>query len=278
MDINSISVVIPVKRDFANLKELLQNLVHYNFSDIHVVDSEFVSESALLCDKVNAQYTVFNWDGHYPKKRNWYLDYKSDELRNWVLFLDSDERLSQSFVLELKTLSERGFDALKISYTNTFLGRSLRYGDVMTKIPLFRKHVRFEKIEEEGWSNLDMEVHEHPILPRDKIIKMRSRIDHLENSSIEHYLNKHNNYSNWESNRLGSIQNIDKSKLRIRIKYALLRSRFSGYIYFIYAFYLRLGILDGFPGYAFAKLKSQYFFWVFLKFIDHRSNHDSFNA
>ena len=278
MNKENISVVIPIKSDVDNLREIIRNLTEFKFTDIHVVDSEFVYESSLLCEKENAQYTVFKWNGRYPKKRNWYLDYKSEELRNWVLFLDSDERLTQSFDLELKALSEEGFDALKICYTNTFLGRSLRYGDTMTKIPFFRKQVRFEKIEEQGWSNLDMEVHEHPILPRGRIKKMRSRIDHLENSSIEHYLKKHNNYSNWESNRLRSIESIDKSKLRIRIKYGLLRSRFAGYIYFIYVFFLRLGFLDGFAGYAFAKLKSQYFFWVFLKYIDNRASHDSSDA
>jgi len=274
MDINRVSVVIPVKRDKENLRQLIQNIAEFDFSDIHVVDSEYCFESALFCNQNNVKYNVFEWNGCFPKKRNWYLNYKSLELRDWVLFLDSDERLTQPFMQELVALSGTNFDALKVRYTNTFLKRKLRYGDVMTKIPLFRKHVRFEKIEEEWWSDLDMEVHEHPVLPKEKIQTMSARIDHLENCSIEHYLKKHNNYSNWEALRLRSIKNIDKSNLRTRIKYSLLKSCFSGQIYFIYAFFLRLGFLDGYAGYAFAKLKSQYFFWVYLKFIDIRNNQE----
>ena len=88
MNRNDISIIIPIKEDSANLEELLCNLRHFGFDDLHVVDSIEVERNRKFCEQMNAKYTIFKWDGSFPKKRNWYLGYAV--LRKWVLFLDSD--------------------------------------------------------------------------------------------------------------------------------------------------------------------------------------------
>lgn len=264
MNHDDISVIIPIKEDSANLKELLENLGHYGFQDLHVVDSVENRKNRNTCKQNNARYTLFNWDGNFPKKRNWYLE--NNILREWVLFLDSDERITEDFYKELLDINESCYDGFYVKYNNTFLGRRLKYGDVMTKIPLFRKHIRFEKIEESGWSAFDMEIHEHPIIDSPRVGVIKSRIEHLERTSIEKYLTKHNNYSNWESRRLGSQSSLRDLRLRTRVKYLLLRSWLSGPLYFFYSYIFKLGFLDGRPGFYLAKLKAQYFFWIRLKY------------
>lgn len=264
MDISNISIVIPIKADSANLNELLANLSEFDFDDIHVVDSELTEQNESVCFKFNCKYTVFNWDGRFPKKRNWYLE--SAKLRDWVFFLDSDERITRAFYNELLDLYELGFDAFYVKYNNTFLGKKLKYGDVMTKTPIFRKHIRFEKVEELGWSTFDMEIHEHPIIEKTRIGRCYHRIEHLEKTTLEKYLAKHNNYSSWESSRLASEANLNDPKLRTRMKYRLLKSPFIGIIYFTYAYFIKLGFLDLLPGYYLARLKAQYFFWIRLKY------------
>lgn len=264
MNRDDISVVIPIKEDSANLEELLGNLGHYGFQDLHVVDSVENKQNRNTCRLNSARYTIFNWDGKFPKKRNWYLE--NNILREWVLFLDSDERITEEFYEELLNINDSGYDGFYIKYNNTFLGKKLKFGDVMTKIPLFRSQIRFEKIEESGWSAFDMEIHEHPIIDRSRMGVINSRIEHLERTNIEKYLTKHNNYSNWESKRLASQSDFMDLRWRTRIKYYLLRSGFSGPLYFFYAYILKLGFLDGRPGYYLAKLKAQYFFWIRLKY------------
>ena len=263
MNLVEISVVIPIKEDSLNLHELLTNLTSFGFDDIHVVDSLDCKENIALCIALNVKHTVFQWNGTFPKKRNWYLEQNS--LRPWVLFMDSDERLTIEFVNELQLLDANAYDAISIQYNNTFLGRTLRYGDVMTKIPLMRNHIRFERIAENNWSVFDMEIHEHPIVAKNCLCHMASRIEHLEKTSIERYLSKHNNYSNWEASRLSALDHKSTSSLRLRTKYRLLRTPFAGIAYFFFAFVLKKGFLDGRPGFILAKLKSQYFYWIYLK-------------
>lgn len=264
MNIESISVVVPIKEDSKNLQELLENIANLELDDLHVIDSIWSQKNKEICEVYKAKYVIFDWDGKYPKKRNWYLENAS--LRNWVLFIDSDERITNDFHEELLNINDSIYDGFYVKYNNTFLGKRLKYGDVMTKIPLFRKHIRFEKIEESGWSTFDMEIHEHPIIDSSRVGVIKSRIEHLERTSIEKYLAKHNNYSNWEARRLGSQSNLSDLRLRTRVKYLLLTSWLSGPLYFFYSYILKLGFLDGRPGFYLAKLKAQYFLWIRLKY------------
>ena len=263
MNLNSISIVIPIKEDTTNLKELLENLKTFNFNDIHVVDSLQCAENKNLCQQFNATYRIFEWDGNFPKKRNWYLE--QADLREWVLFLDSDERLTKAFVNELREIRENGTSGFAVHYNNTFLGKELRFGDIMTKIPLIRRDVRFERIEEDSWSPFDMEIHEHPDINSNEVSRISSRIEHLEKTSLNKYISKHNSYSDWEANRITSGMSIGNRNLRTRIKYFVLRSRFSGIYYFLFAYIFRFGFLDGRAGFTLALMKAQYFYWIYVK-------------
>ena len=205
---------------------------------------------------------VFLWDGTFPKSAT---GTSSKQPSTLGPFLIQIERLTVEFVNELKLLDASAYDAISIQYNNTFLGRKLRYGDVMTKIPLMRNHIRFERIAENNWSVFDMEIHEHPIVTNNCVGQIASRIEHLEKTSIERYLSKHNNYSNWEASRLSALDHNSTRNLRLRTKYRLLRTPFAGTAYFFYAFVLKMGFLDGRPGFILAKLKSQYFYWIYIK-------------
>lgn len=263
MRLKDISVVIPVKNDFQNLKELLANLKENLFDDIHVVDSIHCENSLNLCKDNSATYVVFKWDGKYPKKRNWYL--ANSSLRRWVLFMDSDERLNVEFINELNSLDDSIYDGFSVYYNNSFLGKKLYYGDVMRKMPLIQKHIRFQRIDEDFITDFDMEVHEHPVIPKGKLGSMKTRIDHLERTSISQYLLKHNKYSTWEAHRLKLDSEISDS-LRLRLKDRLIKTPYGGIIYFLYAYIIRRGFLDGIEGLKLALLKKQYFWWIYLKF------------
>ena len=151
-------------------------------------------------------------------------------------------------------------------------GANHPYGDVMTKIPLFKNHIRFEKIDEFGWSIFDMEIHEHPIIENFRIGVFKSRIEHLEKTNIEKYLSKHNHYSNWESRRLAQDESIADLRLRIKLKYILLKSPFTGLMYFIYAFVLKLGFLDGGPGFVIAFGNFEGTFYRYIKLTESQSD------
>ncbi len=126
----------------------------------------------------------------------------------------------------------------------------------------------YEKIEEDHWSKLDMEVHEHPVL-EGEIGVIPEKIDHQDFRGVSHYVAKHNEYSSWEAHRFVKSQADtaarEKWTAKQRLKYALMRTPLIGPVYFIGAYFVMGGFLDGARGFAFAVLKMSYFTQVYCK-------------
>src|SRR6185503_4469904 len=82
-----------------------------------------------------------------------------------------------------------------------FLGRRLRHcGANFYKVSLFRhKRGRFEcRLQEQDASMCDMEVHEHVVV-EGRTGTLRSPLLHHNVESLSRYIQKHNEYSNWEA-------------------------------------------------------------------------------
>ena len=113
-----------------------------------------------------------------------------------------------------------------------------------------------------------MEVHEHPILVGE-IGYMKSKIDHQDFRGINHYVNKHVDYADWEARRFIKTLNDTKKKgnwtWKQHWKYSLLQSVWIGPIFFLGSFFILGGFRDGARGLAFAILKMSYFNQVYCK-------------
>ena len=81
------------------------------------------------------------------------------------------------------------------------MDKKLRYGYGFSKSALFKKSKgAYEKIDEDLWSHLDMEVHEHPII-EGAVGVIKAKVIHKDFKNLEHYIAKHNAYSSWEAHR-----------------------------------------------------------------------------
>src|SRR5690606_22709418 len=120
----------------------------------------------------------------------------------WILFLDADEYLTDEFKSEVrKKLEEEHHIGYWLDYTVYFMGKKLRGGYPLKKLALFQVGAgEYEHIEEERWSQMDMEVHEHPNL-KGSVGKIASKIDHQDFRGISQYVIKHNEYASWEAFR-----------------------------------------------------------------------------
>ena len=162
-----VSIVIPVKNDARNLAECLPLLS--DFDDVQIVDSGSTDETVKVGAKWHRPIVRFRWNGQFPKKRNWALRTLTFKYP-WVMFLDADERMTNAFKQELATFlaskeAER-CDVIRCYYDNWFMVQMLQHGDVMQKTAILRVGAaEYERIEEDHWSDLDMEIHEH-IIPR----------------------------------------------------------------------------------------------------------------
>jgi glycosyltransferase involved in cell wall biosynthesis len=256
-----ICVVIPIKNEEINLKNCLPRLK--NFAEVWVIDSGSEDSSENIARQFNAHFLQFNWDGRYPKKRNWFVLNKYTSLE-WILFLDADEFVTPEFENEvdglIKHTQHSGF---WIHYTNHFLKAELKHGIPQRKLALVRNGTLYEKILEDGWSKLDMEVHEHPIV-QGSVGQIRSKLIHNDQSDFTKIYNRHSAYALWEANRYYNLESQKDSRgkkltVRQRIKYFGLPKAGFAEFYFFVTYIGFLGFLDGIPGLRYALLKLTYF-------------------
>lgn len=267
-----LTIVIPTKNDGPSLRTCLDAIGPDFASQIVVVDSASDDDTAAVVADHGASLISFAWDGKFPKKRNWFLRNRPPTTA-WVLFLDADEVLTDEFKRELSaTLPSSTANGYWLRYTIYFMGRELRHGYPLKKLALFRVGAgEYEKIDEDHWSTLDMEIHEHPIIDG-PIGEIKARIDHRDFRDVSHYVAKHNQYSSWEARRFLQMEASGNSDRRLtlkqKIKYRLARSPLAGIVYFLGAYFLMGGFLDGKRGLAIAILKMSYFTQIYGKIVE----------
>ena len=81
------------------------------------------------------------------------------------------------------------------------MGRLLRHGDPMMKTAVVRVGKgEYERIEEDGWSRLDMEIHEQIVVDGTVGI-IKSRMEHPDRRDLASCRRKHEEYAKWEAAR-----------------------------------------------------------------------------
>ena len=278
-----LTVVIPVKNEEKNLPACLENV--REFEHVVLVDSGSSDRTVEIFEEIRDkrleircgwEVVEFRWDGKFPKKRNWVLrNYKFKT--PWVMFLDADERLTEEWKEEVERrlkveggrLNRGGvelegrIDAWVCYYDNWFMGRMLKHGDVMRKTAILRVGKgEYERIEEDRWSKLDMEIHEH-LQVEGKIGEIKARLEHHDKRSLESYYAKHEEYANWEANRYRELMKDPDAFARLpprqKRKYSLIAKWWFGFAYFCACYFAKLGFLDGKAGLVFAWGKCRYF-------------------
>ena len=276
MDKLPITVIVPVRNEEKNLPYMLPLLA--DFDEVIVVDSHSTDNTQEIVKSFGYQLVEFDWNGHFPKKRNWTL--RNVPIRNeWVFFVDADEYMTPDFMKGLKAAFQDTKDNVGywIYYTNYFMGRLLKHGDPIHKLALFKKSAgEYERIDAEdddkNWGYAGLELHEQPVLAGGTIGTITGKVDHKENRGLEAYIKKHNEFSTWEAVRyLKNTKDKGNLTFRQKVKYSLMDSWWLSRLYFVYIYVFKLGFLDGRSGYIYAQLKKQYFFNIKAKIDEMRA-------
>ena len=268
-----VTVAVPVKNEEANLARCLERLGR--FSEVVVIDSGSSDRTCEIAREFGARVVEFRWNGKYPKKRNWYL-LNHPPSQPWALFLDADEFVDDAFCDAVAAAVAKGDkDGYWLRYTNYFLGRPLRHGLAQRKLALFRVgKVLYEKIGEEGWSPLDMEIHEHPIV-EGAVGEIKAPIDHRDYNGLGKFIERHRDYATWEARRFLRLQATPRAwehfTPRQRFKYKHLGKWWYPWFYFAFTYGLRLGFLDGAAGFHYAAYKAWYFQTIRLLIAEKRA-------
>jgi len=263
-----ISIVIPVKNEEANLALCLESVK--GFDEVIVVDSGSTDHTCQIAAEYGREVVTFRWPGNFPKKRNWVL--KTVPLKHdWVLFLDADERVTPEFRQEVAgILGTTRHNAFWLGYREWSLEKLLRHGDPMWKTALLRLGKgEYEHIPEERWSPLDMEIHEHLVV-KGSVGVINARLEHHDKRFLDAYYARHNDYSTWEANRYLAIGDRSQLTMRQKIKYRLLMWPLFPLMYFVFAYVLKGGFLDGKVGFYYAVAKIFYFYQIQAKVTELR--------
>lgn len=252
-----VSVIIPVRNEARNLPRCLQALT--DVGEVYVIDSQSTDETVEIARLHGAQVVQFHYQGGWPKKRQWAMDTLPIS-NDWVFLLDADEVLTPELAEEIRqAIQNPDVDGYAIRLRICFLGRVLRHGDVgLWKMSLFRHgRGRYEcRLMDQDASMADMEIHEHVVV-NGATAKLRNPLAHHNVDSLSRYIQKHDEYSNWESTVLlqaGYDKDLPPSlfgtqaQRRRWLKRKLYALPGSSVLLFLYRYFFRLGFLDGVPG------------------------------
>jgi glycosyltransferase involved in cell wall biosynthesis len=263
-----VSVIVPIKNEAENLPRCLDSVAWAD--QIFVVDSQSADGSQRIAEKLGARVVQFEFNGTWPKKKNWALEHLP--LRNdWVFILDADEVLPATAEAEFRAAIANAGATVGywINRRFMFMGRWLRHAYYPNwNLRLFRHSLgRYEKLTDAATASGDNEVHEHVVV-QGPTGRLRCELDHYAFPSVEVFVEKHSRYSNWEarvavaSEGAGNSDQIQSSRVaqRRRLKRLSHCLPFRPLLRFLYVYLWQRGFLDGREGYYFARMHAFYEF------------------
>ena len=270
------SILILTKNEQANLPACLESVVWCD--DVVVLDSLSTDETCDIAARSGARVFRRPFDD-FGSQRNFALD-EIPFKHAWVFHLDADERFNEELRSECErmiALDEMSayFVPNKIIFLGKWIKRCTQYPYPQVRL-LKIGEVRFKKA---GHGQREDEA-------KRGVGHIHIPYDHYNFSKgIADWVEKHNRYSSGEAEELLATRSgpIDWSGLfsgeSMRRKRSLkqIHARLPGrwLVKFLYLYFLRLGFLDGYPGFVYCVLQGFYDFLIVAKVREGRhAGHD----
>lgn len=254
-----ISVLILTLDEEINISDCITSLPWR--SDVHVLDSGSSDRTACLAKALGAKVTVRPFS-NYADQRNAGLALPF--ANEWILMIDADERMTPSLAAEIEARIGNAKDdlgMLRVRRKDMFMGRWLRRSSgYPTWFPrvMRRGMVTVERAINEVYRcrGSTAELHEH-------------LVHHPFNRGMDWWYERHSRYATAEARQLlaedqGTRLQLDQLVARdpaVR-RAALKRLAYQlpgrPLLTFLYLYVLRLGFLDGAPGYHYATMRMAY--------------------
>jgi len=215
--------------------------------EILVVDSGSTDDTLEICRRHGARVETREWLG-FGRQKQLAVSLASHD---WVLCLDADERVSGELARGIrKALADARYHAWRMARRNRFLGRWLAHGEGYPDLSLRLFHRAHA-----SWSNDD--VHE-AVLTTVQVGRLEGDLLHDSADDIATYIAKQNRYTTLHAQAL--------YRQGVRAGYARLIT--SPVARFLKFYFLRLGFLDGGPGFAHIMIGCHNSYLKYLKLIE----------
>lgn len=262
-----VSILVPIRNEAGNLPRCLASVAWAD--QVFVVDSQSTDGSAEVARAHGAEVMQFQFNGTWPKKKNWSLE-NLPFRHEWVFILDADEVLPPGTEEEFRSIVTGGdsrYTGYWINRRFMFMDRWLRHAYYPNwNLRLFKHRLgRYEKLTDVATASGDNEVHEHVVVQGDTGY-LKHEMDHYAFPSVEVFVEKHNRYSNWEARVAldrflrGSEGALQSGRVGLRRRLKQMAHRLPGrpLLRFLYVYLWQRGFLDGREGYYFARLHAMY--------------------
>lgn len=262
-----VSVVIVTKNESQNIVNCLDQL--HRFDDIWVVDSASRDCTADLAATKNAQVIQYQWNGQYPKKRQWCLENLSLKY-DWVFFVDADEMIPTELMDEIEHIisSEPKDAGFFIVGKYRIQGQILHHGIPNQKIALLnRTRMEFPVVDDLDIPGMgEIEGHYQPVFKSGAadlgigMLQHHMIHDALNDAKAERaWIFRHEKYARWEAGmNAKDAWPKDPVPWRETAKVFLRQSPFRPHLIFLIGFVLKLGFLDGAAGLKMARMRYAY--------------------
>ena len=240
-----ISAVIITFNEEKNIGAAIESVAWAD--EILVVDSESTDATREIAAKAGAKVLVRSWPGFSAQKQ-----FAVDQaLNDWIFSLDADELVSpelQVEILEIKTASETA-DGYRIPRLSFYMDRAIRHGGWYPDWQLRLFDRRKGK-----WK--DVPVHESVEMNAgSEIAKLNGDIVHYSVENAAH----HNRMIGERYAPLAARQMFEKGRRTSPIAIV-----FTGWVAFVQTYFIKLGFLDGFPGFCIAYFAAHHSFMKHL--------------
>lgn len=263
---STISVIILTYNEQLHIRRCIENIKPLA-KEIFVVDCHSTDGTQAIARELGATVVEHDWPGNQADQLNWALQ-NLPITSDWVLRLDADEYLTDTLKREMGARVDGLADEIAgvtFRLTRVFMGKRLRFGNPT---------IRLLRLWRFGKARCEVRVMDEHMQVTD------GRIVDFDGDFCDHNLNglvwwtqKHLNYAQREAAMLtdtaasGADDGLSLSasaKRRLKSRYAKLPLFWRAFAYFLYRYILRLGFLDGKPGFLWAVLQG---FW-YRTFVD----------
>ncbi len=237
-------VVVLTKNDALQIESCLRS-AHGLDADFLVVDSGSTDKTVEIAQELGAEVVFYEYITE-ARTRNWVIENWGPQYE-WIVFLDSDERLTPELRDEIATIPppDRGPKGYMMRRLMFFLGKHLRFGGHQNVWVLHVIHPPAARVVEQTRTLEYVRV-------RGRVAKLTHPLLHDNRKGLSDWTVKHDFYATREAQDrlMGRRRKEPVTEGRIR---AFLHDRVLSktppfllpLMYFVYRYFIRLGFLDG---------------------------------
>jgi glycosyltransferase involved in cell wall biosynthesis len=236
-----ITAVVLTKNEEKNISACLSSL---SFCDEIIIVDDFSDDNTVaLAEKFDATVFRKKLDDDFSAQRNFGL---SKARKDWVFFIDADERVSPELKAEILRLDEEAYHGFFFSRQDVLWGKALKHGETAK--------VRLLRLARRNAGKWERHVHEEWQI-KGKTTLLKNPLMHYPHPTLNEFIDDINRFSTLHA------EANDMEKKRSSLGKIILWPIGK----FVYNYLILLGLLDGTRGFIVSMLMSLHSFLAWGK-------------